>query len=133
MYSEQILKHFQQPQNVGEIQNADGAGRSSGGEHCPEDLAYFWIQVKDGRIVQVRQKTRGCPVAIAASSMTSALAQNKTLEEAEGISEEMVAQALGEVPEQKLDSIVGPRALAAAIADYRSKHPHGSGRDEVGA
>lgn len=122
MYSEQILRHFQEPQNVGEIQNADGVGSGSGGEHCPEDLAYFWIRVQDGRILEVRQKTRGCPVAIAASSVTSVLAQGKTLKEAEAIGEDAVAQALGEVPERKLDSIVGPRALSAAIADYRSKH-----------
>jgi nitrogen fixation NifU-like protein len=122
MYSEQILRHFQQPQNVGEITEADGVGSASGGEHCPEDLACFWIRVRDGRILEVRQKTRGCPVAIAASSVTSVLAQGKTLEEAESIREEAVAQALGDVPERKLDSIVGPRALCAAIADYRSKH-----------
>ncbi len=122
MYSEQILKHFQQPQNVGEIQGADGVGSGSGGEHCPEDLACFWIRVRDGRIVEVKQKTRGCPVAIAASSVTSVLAQGKTLEQAEAIGEDAVAQALGEVPERKLDSIVGPKALSAAIADYRSKH-----------
>ncbi len=122
MYSEQILRHFQQPQNIGEIQDADGVGSASGGEHCPEDLAYFWIRVRDGRILEVRQKTKGCPVAIAASSVTSMLAQGKTLEEAEAIGEDMVVHELGEVPERKLDSIVGPRALCAAIADYRSKH-----------
>ena len=122
MYSEQILKHFQQPHNVGEIENADGVGSGNGGEHCPEDLAYFWIRVEDDRIVEVKQKTRGCPVAIAASSITSVLAQGKTLAEAEAIGEDAVAQALGEVPERKLDSIVGPRALRAAIADCRSKH-----------
>jgi nitrogen fixation NifU-like protein len=122
MYSEQIIKHFQQPQNVGDIQNADGLGKGTGGEHCPEDLAYFWICVHDGRITEVKQKTRGCPVAIAASSVTSVLAQGKTLEEAERISEQQVAEALGQVPERKMDSIAGPAALRAAIADYRSKN-----------
>jgi nitrogen fixation NifU-like protein len=121
VYSEQVLKHFQRPQNVGQIEPADGFGQGKGGEHCPEDLTYFWIRVQDGRIAEVKQKTRGCPVAIAASSVTSVMAQGKTLEEAEQITEQQVAQELGELPERKLDSIAAPQALRAAIADYRSK------------
>ena len=121
MYSDKILQHFQQPHNVGEIAGADGLGKATGGEHCPEDLAYFWIRVEGERLVEVKQKTRGCPVAIAASSVTGVLAEGKTLEEAERITTEVVAAVLGDMPERKLDSIVGPKALQAAIADYRAK------------
>ncbi len=117
MYSEKVLEHFANPQNVGSMENADGFGEGSGGEQCPEDLAHFWIRLENDRIVEVRQKTRGCPVAIAASSVTSVLAKGCTLEEAQRITEEQVARELGELPERKLDSIVGPRALRAAIAD----------------
>jgi nitrogen fixation NifU-like protein len=122
MYSEEIIKHFQDPQNVGALENADGFGEGHGGDKCPEDLSHFWIRVVDGIIVDVKQRTRGCPVAIAASSVTSVLAQGKTLDQAEQLSERDVAEALGEMPERKLDSIVGPKALRAAIADYRAKH-----------
>jgi nitrogen fixation NifU-like protein len=121
MYSEKILQHFQHPHNVGEIARADGFGKATGGEHCPEDLAYFWIRVEGERLAEVKQKTRGCPVAIAASSATGFLAEGKTLQEAERITSEVVAALLGEMPERKLDSIVGPKALQAAIADYRAR------------
>ncbi len=121
MYNDRILQHFSNPHNVGDIPDADGMGQATGGDKCPEDLAYFWIKVVDGRITQVRQKTRGCPVAIAASSATSVLAEGKTLEEAGRITVEAVAAVLGEMPERKFDSIVGPKALAAAIEDYRSR------------
>jgi len=121
MYSEQILQHFQKPRNVGQIVNADGFGQASGGEHCPEDLAHFWIRVEGDRIVEVKQKTRGCPVAIAASSVTSVLAQGRSIAEAQQISSADVVKALGEVPERKLDSIVGPQALRAALDDYRAR------------
>ena len=122
MYSEEVLEHFADPQNVGSLEDADGFGVGSGGENCPEDLAHFWIRVSNGRIAKVKQKTRGCPVAIAASSATSLLAQGRTLEEARQITEEEVALALGDMPERKLDSIVGPRALRAAIDDYLGRH-----------
>ena len=121
MYNDRILKHFANPHNVGAIKDAAGVGQATGGEHCPEDLAYFWIKVQDGRISEVRQKTRGCPVAIAASSATAVLAEGKTLEEADKITCEAVAAVLGEMPDRKLDSIVGPKALKAALDDYRSR------------
>jgi len=124
MYSKQVLQHFQKPQNVGEIAGPDGLGKAAGGDRCPEDLAYFWIRVQDGCIAEVKQKTRGCPVAIAASSVTTEMALGKTLEEADAITLEMVADQLGEMPERKLDSIVGPKALRAAIEDYRSRARH---------
>jgi len=121
VYSKQILDHFRTPRNVGSIENADGFGKAGGGPHCPEDLAYFWIQVADGHIAEVRHKTLGCPVAIAASSMTSVMAQGKTLEEALQITPEVVAEALGGIPEQKADSTVGPEALRQAIAEYQAR------------
>ncbi len=122
MYSKEVLEHFVNPRNVGQIDQADGFGQANGGGDCPEDLAHFWIRVVDGRIAEVKQKTRGCPVAIAASSLTSELADGKTLDEAQQITDLQVSEALGEVSDRKLDSIVGPRALKAAIADYASKH-----------
>ena len=121
MYSEQILDHFRHPRNVGSIENADSFGKAGGGPRCPEDLAYFWIRVADGRIAEVKHKTLGCPVAIAASSLTCVMAQGKTLAEALQITPEVVAEALGGIPEQKADSTVGPKALHQAIADYRAR------------
>ncbi len=121
MYSKEVLEHFVNPRNVGQIDEADGFGQGIGGGNCPEDLAHFWIRVVDGRITEVKQKTRGCPVAIAASSLTSELAGGKTLDQALQITETQVAEALGEVSERKLDSLVGPRALKAAIDDYVSR------------
>lgn len=120
MYSQEVLEHFVNPRNVGQIDEADGFGQANGGGNCPEDLAHFWIRVVDGRVAEVKQKTRGCPVAIAASSLTSELAEGRTLDEVQEITDLQVAEALGEVSDRKLDSIVGPRALKAAIADYFS-------------
>jgi len=121
MYSKKVLEHFLHPRHVGTIGNADGFGKAGGGPRCPDDLAYFWIRVTDGRIAEVRHKTLGCPVAIAASSMTSAMAQGRTLTEALQITPEIVAEALGGISERKADSTVGLEALRRAIADYRAK------------
>jgi nitrogen fixation NifU-like protein len=121
MYSEKVLEHFRDPQNVGAIEDADGLGKAGGGPKCPEDLTYFWIRVSDGRIAEVKHKTLGCPVAIASSSLTSALSEGTTLQEALRITPHAVLEALGEVPERKLDSNLGPRALRKAIENYMEK------------
>jgi nitrogen fixation NifU-like protein len=121
MYSEKVLEHFLDPQNVGTIENAEGFGKGSGAPGCPEDVAYLWIRVVGDRIVEVKHKTLGCPVAIAASSMTSVMTEGKTLAEALQITEETVVQALGGIPERKADSIVAVEALHQAIADCQAK------------
>lgn len=120
-YSEQVMEHFMHPRNVGIIQKADGFGQGGGGEHCPEDVAYVWINVRDDRIVEIKHKTLGCPVAIASSSLATSLAEGKTLDEALAITPEMITEGLGGVPDGKEDSVVAVNALHKAIADYRAK------------
>jgi nitrogen fixation NifU-like protein len=119
-YTSKLREHFANPRNVGTLVAANGVGKTGGGEHCPEDQAFVWIRVRNGRISAIRHKTLGCPVAIATSSMTTVLAQGKRLEDAETITEEQVIEALGGIPGGKRDSVVAPEALRRAIADYRA-------------
>ena len=118
MYSEKVLEHFRDPQNVGVIEDADGFGKAGGGPKCPDDVTHFWIRVSDGRLAEVRHKTMGCPVAIASSSITSAMAEGKTIREALRITPQAVIEALGDIPERKMDSNLGPDALRRAIENY---------------
>jgi len=118
MYSEKVLEHFRNPRNVGTIEDADGFGKAGGGSKCPEDMTYFWIRVSDGRLVEVKHKTMGCPVAIASSSITSVMAESKTIQEALCITPQAVIEALENIPERKMDSNLGPHALRKAIENY---------------
>ena len=118
MYSEEVLEHFRDPRNVGAIEDANGFGQAGGGPKCPEDITYFWIRVSDGRLVEVKHKTLGCPVAIASSSITSVMAQGKTIQEVLRITPQVVVEALGGIPERKIDSNLGPHALRKAIENY---------------
>lgn len=122
-YTPTLLEHFANPRHVGTLEDADATAQGGGGPLCPEDLAHVWIKVEDGRIVEIRHKTMGCPVAVASSSMTCALAEGKTLKEALEIDAEKVIAALGGVPERKADSVVAPEALRKAIEAYRESHP----------
>ena len=120
MYSEKVMQHFKNPQNMGEIPDADGVG-SVGNPTCG-DLMTMYIKVKDDRIEDVKFKTYGCGAAIATSSMTTELAKGKTIDEAMKISRASVADSLGGLPPVKMHcSNLAADALHAAIEDYKQK------------
>ncbi len=122
MYTEQVMDHFMNPRNVGEIENADGVGEV-GNAKCG-DIMKIFIKVEDERIVDVKFKTFGCGAAIATSSKATEMVMGKTIDEALSITNKMVADALGGLPPVKIHcSLLAVEALHAAIKDYRDKHP----------
>jgi nitrogen fixation NifU-like protein len=120
MYSDKVMDHFQNPRNVGEIENADGVG-TEGNPTCG-DLMTIYIKVEDNIITDVKFKTFGCGAAIATSSMITEMAVGKTIEEALKISRNDVADELEGLPPVKMHcSNLAADALRAAIADYKMK------------
>ena len=120
MYTEKVMDHFQNPRNVGEIENASGVG-TEGNPTCG-DLMTIYIKVEDNIITDVKFKTFGCGAAIATSSMITEMAVGKTIEEALKISRNDVADELEGLPPVKMHcSNLAADALRAAIADYKMK------------
>ncbi|MDO8282765.1 MAG: Fe-S cluster assembly scaffold protein NifU [Thermodesulfovibrionia bacterium] len=120
MYSKEVMDHFTNPRNVGEIPDADGVGEE-GNPTCG-DMMKIFIKVEDDKIVDAKFKTFGCGAAIAVSSMITEMVKGKTLDEALEISKEKVAEELGGLPAQKMHcSNLGSDALRKAIEDYRSR------------
>jgi nitrogen fixation NifU-like protein len=127
MYSEKVMEHFQNPRNVGEIEDADGVGEI--GNPVCGDIMKLYIKVNDDRITEAKFKTFGCGAAIATSSMVTELVKGKTLEEAEKISRDTVAEALGGLPPVKMHcSNLAADALQKAIEDYRKRGPGREGQ-----
>ncbi len=123
LYSEKVMEHFQNPRNVGEIENADGTGHV--GNPVCGDIMELYIQVKDSTIVDAKFKTFGCGAAIATSSMVTEMLKGKTIEEALKISNRTVADALDGLPPIKMHcSVLAEEALKLAIEDYQAKSKH---------
>ena len=119
-YSDLVIEHFQNPRNAGELADADGEATKSN-PVCGDRMRVM-IKVDDGRITDVRWQTRGCPPAIATSSVASEMVQGWTLAEVEALTREEVAAAVGGLPADKVHcSVLAADALRAAIADYRAK------------
>jgi nitrogen fixation NifU-like protein len=125
-YSELVIEHFQNPRNVGVIEDADGVGKM--GSPVCGDLMEIYIKVDNNHIADIKFRTFGCGAAIASGSMASEMIKGKTLAEAEALSDEDVAQALGGLPEKKMHcSNLAASTLHEAIEDYRSKHDEDKG------
>ena len=117
MYSEQVMEHFSNPRNVGEIENPDGIGQV--GNPVCGDIMELYIKVNGGVIVDAKFKTFGCGAAIATSSMVTELVKGKSVAEALKISNRAVAEALGGLPPIKMHcSVLAEEALKSAIDDY---------------
>ena len=120
MYSEKVMEHFEHPRNVGKIENPDGIGKQ--GNPVCGDVMELTIKVKDNIINDIKFRTFGCCAAIATSSMVTELVKGKTLEEAEKISKQTVAEALDGLPPAKMHcSNLAADALRDAIRDYHER------------
>ena len=121
LYTAQVMDHFNNPRNVGVLEDADGVGEV-GNPTCG-DMMKITIKVKDNRIEDVKFQTLGCGAAIATSSITTEIAKGMTLDEAPvKITKQAIADALGGLPANKLHcSVLAADGLIAAIEDYRSR------------
>ena len=119
-YTEQVMDHFMNPRNMGEMENPDGMG-TVGNAKCG-DIMRIYIKVEDNVITDVKFKTFGCGAAIATSSKATELVKGKTLDEALQITNKMVMDSLGGLPPVKVHcSVLAEEALHAAIQDYKDR------------
>ena len=119
-YTEQVMDHFMNPRNMGEMDDASGVG-TVGNAKCG-DIMRIYIKVEGDVITDVKFKTFGCGAAIATSSKATELVKGMTLEEAEKLTNKMVMEALGGLPPVKVHcSVLAEEALHAAIQDYRER------------
>ena len=121
LYSDKVMDHFQNPRNVGKIDDADGIGEV-GNAKCG-DIMRMYIKVEDGVITDCKFNTFGCGSAIATSSMATELIKGKPVEEALELSHQAVVEALDGLPPQKIHcSVLAEEAVRAAVKDYYDKN-----------
>lgn len=121
MYSEKVMDHFNNPRNVGEIENASGVG-TVGNAKCGDIMRMYFDIDEQGIIRDVKFKTFGCGAAVATSSMATELVKGKTVQEALSVTNKAVMEALDGLPPVKAHcSLLAEEAIHAALWDYAQK------------
>ena len=122
MYSEKVMDHFNNPRNVGELDNPSGVG-TVGNAKCGDIMRMYLDIDEKGVIRDVKFKTFGCGAALATSSMATELVKGKTVEEALTVTNKVVMEALDGLPPVKVHcSLLAEEAIHAALWDYAQKN-----------
>ena len=115
------MDHFQNPRNVGEIENADGIGEV-GNPTCG-DIMRMYLKIDNDIITDVKFKTFGCGSAIASSSMATEMIKGKNIKEALDLSNKAVVEALDGLPARKIHcSVLAEEAIKSALVDLSLIH-----------
>jgi nitrogen fixation NifU-like protein len=130
MYSEKVLDHFQNPRNVGIIEDATVVVQV-GDPSCGDALLLF-LKIDDERIADIRYKIYGCGAAVATSSIGSEMAKGRSLKEALALTNEDVAAALDGLPPEKTHcSNLIASALQAGVREYLAARAKALEREAV--
>ncbi len=122
-YSEKVIDHYDNPRNVGKMDEADDSvGTGMVGAPACGDVMRLQIQVGDDGIIQdAKFKTYGCGSAIASSSLLTEWVKGKKLDEAASIKNTEIAQELSLPPVKIHCSVLAEDAIKAAVKNYREK------------
>src|SRR5580765_4626075 len=99
-----IAEAIKNPQNLGELANADAIG-TVGNSECGEMLR-MWVKFKEENGKKVIDRATfqsfGCETAIAVASLATELIRGKTAQEALNLKTEELAGELGPLPPMKI-------------------------------
>ncbi|HEY1678627.1 MAG TPA: iron-sulfur cluster assembly scaffold protein [Candidatus Sulfotelmatobacter sp.] len=118
MYSSQLLDHFQNPRNAGDLPDADAVAEIE--NPVCGDVIRLGLRVIDGTIVDARFKAKGCVPAIACGSALTELIVGKTPGQISPLTWKDVAAAVGGVPQASTHAAqLAVDVLAAALGKLR--------------
>ena len=121
-YSKEVLDHYQNPRNVGKMEETEDVGTGMVGAPACGDVMRLQIKVENGIILDAKFKTYGCGSAIASSSLLTEWVKGQTLDAAGSIKNTEIAEELALPPVKIHCSVLAEDAIKAAIHDYREKH-----------
>ncbi|MBS3113139.1 iron-sulfur cluster assembly scaffold protein [Candidatus Woesearchaeota archaeon] len=120
-YNEKLIELFRNPQHTGEVENASGIGEV-GNMKCG-DVMKVSLKIENDKIKEIKFLTFGCVAAIASSEALCRIAKDKSIEEAEKLTNQDILNYVGEVPALKVHcSVLGEEALKSALKDYKQKN-----------
>jgi len=97
VYSSELLDHFQNPRNAGEVEEPDSTTRLE--NPVCGDILELSLKLEGDRIADIRFRAKGCVPSMACASAITELAKGRTVEEARAMRVEDLLRTVGGVPE----------------------------------
>jgi nitrogen fixation NifU-like protein len=97
MYSAQLLDHFQNPRNPGEVSDADAIAEIE--NPACGDVLRLSLRITAGHIAEIRFKAKGCVASMACASALTELVTGQTLDETRSLRRETLIAAVGGLPQ----------------------------------
>ena len=114
-YSGQVLDHFHNPRNVGEMDNATAVVETT--NPACGDLMKLWAMVRDGVIVDARFKAAGCVPAVACGSWLTERIKGMALTGLTALTPDQIDAGLGGLPAaSKHAAVLASDALQQLLA-----------------
>jgi nitrogen fixation NifU-like protein len=86
MYSAQVLDHFQNPRNPGEVSDPDAIAEVE--NPACGDVLRLTLKIKSGSIAEIRFKAKGCVASMACASALTELVAGRTVDEVRSLNRE---------------------------------------------
>jgi nitrogen fixation protein NifU and related proteins len=93
IYRENIIDHYKNPRNFGEIVDAE-IKHSELNSVCG-DMIRLFVKLKENKVEEVKFKGNGCAISMASTSMMTEKLKDKTLGEIKNLKKEDVFEMLG--------------------------------------
>jgi nitrogen fixation NifU-like protein len=114
MYSAQLLDHFQNPRNPGELADANAVAEIE--NPVCGDVLRLTLKIAQGHISEIRFKAKGCVASMACASALTELAQGKSVDQTHALTREDIITAVGGLPQASTHAAqLSLDALAAAL------------------
>lgn len=117
VYSAELLDHFKNPRNAGELESADAVATLE--NPACGDIMELSLKLQGNRIADIRFRAKGCVPTIACGSAITELARGNTIEDARKISRAALLQSVGGVPEASSHAIQLALDTLAALLPER--------------
>ena len=116
IYTPMIINHWQNPQNWGIMNSANGYGKITG--PCGDTMEIS-LKVENNRIEKCTFDTDGCGVSIACGSIVTDMVRDRTIADARKITQNRFLKYCGGLPEaDKHCALLAVNTLQKAIDDY---------------
>jgi nitrogen fixation NifU-like protein len=97
VYSPELLDHFQNPRNVGDVETPDASAQLE--NPACGDVLKLTAKLDGKQIADIRFRAKGCVPAMACGSAIAELIKGKTVGEARQVSREELIRKVGGLPQ----------------------------------